>query len=108
MATQAEIEAIAAILSTQTIDLVQATVIKMLNPNIVTVALTTGSTDIEFPNAFDEGVSWDFTFMKAIAADGANIGVSITNLSRTGFTATVEENCTLKYKAESFNEFISD
>ena len=108
MATEAQIAAIAAILSTQTIDLVQATVIKMLNINKRTMSLEPGSTPVTFEFPYDTGVEWDFTFLKANAADGFDVGISITNSTQTGFTATVEEACTFKFKAESFNEFISD
>lgn len=109
MATTAEqIAAQAEIVKQQTIDLVQATVIKMLNINKQSLSLSAGSTPVLFEFPFDTGIDWDFTFLKAVTADNFDIGVDITVPTITGFTVTVAKACTFKFKAESFNEFISD
>lgn len=106
--TATELQAMITTTVTQNEDFIQSVVIEMLNINKRTISLDAGSTDVIFEFPFDIGIDWDFTFLKATAVDGADIGVIITVPVRTGFTVTVEEDCTFKFKAESFNEYISD
>jgi hypothetical protein len=95
------------IISTQTIDLILATVEKYLGVNKGSMNLSAGSHPILFTTPYDEGINWQFTSRTAIA-NGTDIGLTFSNPTRFGFTVTVDEACTFEYVTICYNNFISD
>jgi hypothetical protein len=90
-------------------DYVQAIVQKMLGMNRVKdIALVSGANPILFPTAYDTGVEWELVKSKAINPDGYDVGFTISNETVTGFVITVDEPCTFRYVAMSYEEWISD
>lgn len=89
-------------------DYIQAVIFRLLGINEGEVSLIAGTTPIAFTTAYETGEDWDFIKRTAINADGFSIGVSITNESVTGFSVTVSEACTFKYRTSYLRNWITD
>lgn len=107
--TSQELQSLINIMTTQTIDLVQTTVEKMLGVNHVeNFQLSSGETTIVFANPYLTGETWGFLKLMAINDDGIDIGVTVSNKTKDGFKITVDEDCKLTYRTEFYKTWISD
>jgi hypothetical protein len=89
-------------------DYIQAVIERKLGINEGEAELTAGTNTITFNTPYDSGEDWEFIKMKAVDADGFNIGVTIGTMSNTGFEVVVSSPCTFKYRTSYIRNWISD
>ena len=89
-------------------DYIQAVIETKLGINEGEVELLAGSNTITFNTPYESGEDWEFIKMKAVDADGFNIGVTIGTMSNMGFEVVVSSPCTFKYRTSYIRNWISD